>query len=259
MTLTLNDLQQEMCFTEANLIKVRDAKPSVFDELIPLQQAAKARGEKVPYLWSYTGTCRYVGELHDGHPVILLTYIKRNPIELPSRYEWWEQYDPVLLEKAFSFDSIGYWKQNELDVGFRLVSVQDLRRDLYEYWLDGHVKEAEFLVKNVSEVTGRKFQYDPEYVKEFYRQEYYMDFCEHFGDYEDCVLWDKVGIDRSFHDVAQAVSQFRPPSPNELVPWIVERDTWIDQLLRGTIASWTGNVEKDGAPILNEEQFFWEV
>lgn len=247
----MNDLERKW-------IRMRDASPAVFKQLKAWQDGSVAKGQPIPFIWNQSGTCRYIGTMHDGHPVILLTYEHVDCHR--ANHEWWDECEPILLMKAKETDMVGGWfSDDELKAGFKETSVQDMRRDLYEFWLDGHVKQAEFLVSKTMEITGRKFEYDPDMLREFYRQEYYYNWCEHYGDYEDCTIWDKAGVDKSFDDVAYMVGHFTPPSSNELVPWIVERDNWLDQLLHGTIASWTGNVGAKGDPIIHEEQFFWEV
>ena len=189
-------------------------------------------------LWQYNEPMTEIGKFHDGGTAYFVKW--REPYTDPDhdddddlgwRYMYYSQ--PPLIP-VFAKYVDGKFADELWEFHFD--------EEIYEYYIDGKLAEAEHLIRLVNEGKPR-IGYDRSGLREhlywYHYDEHHINVSTHHPNL--CRTWEILDDQLnphgdspciSFADAAKVLSTFVPPAAK--VPFIVERDAWIPRWLENT-------------------------
>lgn len=185
-------------------------------EIRPVQEHMRLQG-RLPYMLSFATPLKYVGTTYDGHAVVFL--------------DWeadWGSEEEFRWHPVFGLD----WGSEAERVG-RVY----LENDLYAYYINGRVEEYTYAVKKLTEGTAVKYAINRTALSKYLAEKLFFDHHSLMVNTQElvCTLWEEVGARLSFDFVASVLGTFEPPPESEIVPWLMVRDTYVEELKNAVV------------------------
>ena len=179
-------------------------------EVRPVQELRRRTGQ-LPYVWSFTEPLKYVGTSYEGCEVVFLDWMPRYDVD--------GDFEPVF---GINFG----------DGKYERIGQTHLKNELYAFYINGLMKEYMYVVEKLTEDSAVKYDINRDWLFKYLATKELFD--HHSITYNAsemvCDLWEEVGEEKPFDYVAQALGCFTPPPESEIVPWLMKRDTYLEEL-----------------------------
>lgn len=178
-------------------------------EVRPVQELRRRTGH-LPYVWSFTEPLQYVGTSYEGCEVVFLDWMPH--------YDEDGDFEPVF---GINFDG-----------KFERIGQNYLKNELYAFYINGLTKEYMYVIQKLTEDCPVRYDINRDWLYKYLATKYLFDF--HSITYNTsemvCTLWEEVGERQPFDHVARTLGTFTPPPESEIVPWLMKRDTFVEEL-----------------------------